>query len=593
MLCTQAMKDRKSFLAAHYGVGFRTAVRFRLLDEIENHQDSKPCVWSEHEDLIKELAVGISNQAFTQYNLNEEYIQDKFGIKDVSTALLLCEIAFYQAGCEAKVKHSHPSMEYLEEIEENMDGGFFDGYLLQKDVLAQIVEDLKGKALDIADQSRGDERNSGALRKFCEKLDTETTEDGIIGRINYMNDGAYIEIAPAVRALSWLLKVAGYWEEYNRLLGVLKYFPLQGSLIRGLRNTEDVVAVIKTAVAHNGRKSLHYLLREQCFTVLSEEGDLLSSNLKDQFLLDKDKDYIKSLLEDFEKNKPGHVKDMVGVWLNVFGIEELTSWLAGKKAEAERKHEKYGKPELDIVNMMMDAYSLTSADIFGFDLEGKNFEVLITLAAKAKNKDVCAKIVKALQKNIFSEHSYPPTTLNELWFEQVRTIYRCLNISGLDGLEMLKEELRPLEGYRVNLGDAMRNVRQEGYWLAMLLMSLEENGDETRFTQYVNVLFRDSRNTLGSLSDDMFTPYYVAELLVSQVMTGIKDEFEKRVIEEIPHLVFVIRVLTGNDGVMSVEIKQLLKDRIANEWETERMLLSQRKTGNLKFFDEYVNGIMK
>ena len=218
---------------------------------------------------------------------------------------------------------------------------------------------------------------------------------------------------------------------------------------------------------------------------------------------------------------------------------------------------------------------------------------MITLAAKAKNKDVCAKIVKALQKNIFSEHSYPPTTLNELWFEQVRTIYRCLNISGLDGLEMLKEELRPLEGYRVNLGDAMRNVRQEGYWLAMLLMSLEENGDETRFTQYVNVLFRDSRNTLGSLSDDMFTPYYVAELLVSQVMTGIKDEFEKRVIEEIPHLVFVIRVLTGNDGVMSVEIKQLLKDRIANEWETERMLLSQRKTGNLKFFDEYVNGIMK
>lgn len=55
------MKDRKRFLAAHCGVGFRTAVRFRLLDEIENHQDSKPCVWGEHEDIIKELAVGISN----------------------------------------------------------------------------------------------------------------------------------------------------------------------------------------------------------------------------------------------------------------------------------------------------------------------------------------------------------------------------------------------------------------------------------------------------------------------------------------------------------------------------------------------------
>lgn len=592
MLCTQAMKDRKRFLAAHYGVGFRTAVRFRLLDEIEIHQDSKPCVWSEHEDIVKELANGISNRTFTRYNLNEEYIQGEYKIKDVTTSLLLYELAFYQAGCEAKVNHRHPSMEYLEEIEENMDGGFFVGYLLQKDVLTQLVGDLEGKALDIADQSRGDERNKGALRLFCEKLDVETTEDGIIGRINHMNDGAYIEIAPAVRALSWLLKDAEYWEEYYILLEVLKYFPLQGGLIRGLRNTDDVLAVIKTAVAHNGRKSLHYLLREQCFTVLCEEEDVLSSKLKDQFLLDKDKDYIKSLLEDFEKNKPGHVKDMVSAWLNVFGIEELTSWLAGKKAEAERKHEKYGKPELEIVNMMINAYSLTSADISSFDLEKMSFETLITLAAKATDKDVCVKIVKTLKKNIFAEHSFPPTTLNELWFEQVRTIYRCLNKSCLDGLESLKEERRPLEGYRVNLGDAMRNVRQEGYWLAILLMSLEEKEDEKKFTQYVNMLFRDSRNTLESLSDDMFTPYYVAELLVSQVMTGIKDEFEKRVIEEMPHLVFVFRVLTGNDGVMSAEIRQLLKDRISKEWETERKLLSQRKTGNLKFFEEYVRVIM-
>lgn len=69
--------------------------------------------------------------------------------------------------------------------------------------------------------------------------------------------------------------------------------------------------------------------------------------------------------------------------------------------------------------------------------------------------------------------------------------------------------------------------------------------------------------------------------------------YEKRVVEEVPYLVFVIRVLTGNDGVMSAEIKRLLKNRIEAEWKTERMLLSQRNTGNLKFFDEYVKEIMK
>jgi hypothetical protein len=243
--------------------------------------------------------------------------------------------------------------------------------------------------------------------------------------------------------------------------------------------------------------------------------------------------------------------------------------------------------------MMMEAYTLTTSDISGFNLEGKSFESLLVLAEHADDQAVCEKIIRALQKNIFSEQSYPPTTLNDLWFKQVRTIYQCLEKSGVDGFLVLKQTRRPFEGYRVDIGEAMRNVRQEGYWLAMLLMSLEENGDEIRFDQYVDVLFRDSKYALESLSDDVFAPYYVAELLVSQVMKGKKNDFEMQLIENIPYLVFVIRVLTGNDGVMSAEVMQLLKERIKNEWETERKLLEQRKTGNLQFYEEYVKGVMK
>ena len=86
----------------------------------------------------------------------------------------------------------------------------------------------------------------------------------------------------------------------------------------------------------------------------------------------------------------------------------------------------------------------------------------------------------------------------------------------------------------MDLGVAMRTARQESYWLAVLLMSLEETGDEALFDKYIDVLIKDTQFAIDSLTDDVFTPYYVTELLVSQVLTGKKDAFEKRLIKEIP-----------------------------------------------------------
>lgn len=145
----------------------------------------------------------------------------------------------------------------------------------------------------------------------------------------------------------------------------------------------------------------------------------------------------------------------------------------------------------------------------------------------------------------------------------------------------------------MDLGVAMRTARQESYWLAVLLMSLEETGDEALFDKYIDVLIKDTQFAIDSLTDDVFTPYYVTELLVSQVLTGKKDAFEKRLIKEIPYLVFVIRVLTGNDGEMSDEVKQLMAERIKTDWESERKLLSQRKVKILGFYDEYVKEYLK
>ena len=580
--------ERNKFLAAYIQSGFRLRIAFQLLDEIEKHQQGKPGLWQEYAAAIEELSQGILKGELTRYNLDDEYVANKCGVGEGYESYVICDLAFYLAGCNATKKEEKPNLDYLEWVEENMDSGFFVGFKPRQEVLMELVKSIEGKALEVASRSRDMESRERSLRGFCEELEKETDEDTIIGRINHFNDGSYVELAQDIRALSYILKRREYWNEYYKLLENLRYFPLQGSLIIGLRNTADIFAVISQVVLNMGRKSLHYLLREQFFKIISEEGAVLRGNAEEKTLKEGDRAYILQILEVFENEKKKRIEAVVDFWLHVFGKEEMTVWLSRKRAEAERKHEKYGKPELEIVEMMEGDVKLTTEDIKGFLFENKDFASLITLAAKAEDSDVCKSLMGAMVQNIFSDHSYPETRLDAKWFEQVRIIYRCLKKSGLDGLALLKDMRSPIEGFKVDLCASMRGVRQEAYWLAMLLLSLEESGNQELFGTYVDLLFKDTRYSIDSLTDDVFTPYYVAELLVSQVMPEKKDEYEKRLIEEIPYLVFVIRVLTANEGKMTNEVRALLKERIQKEWEVERKLLSQNKMVKLGFYDEFV-----
>lgn len=582
------MENREKYLAVHMQSGFRMNLQFCVLAEIERRNKGEFGVWKEHDKKIKELASGITEGKFTRYNINEDYIKGHFAIEDELTAYLIYELAFYKAGCDSANNESTHTIDYLDRIDENMGAGFFLGYKLSKETLIGLVNSLKGKALDVASQSRDLDRQKGALREFCESIDNENDENQIISQINLYNDGSYIVLAGYVDMLAYMLSASGFWEEYYQLLESMQYFPLQGALIKMLRSTKDVLSVIEVTNDHDGRKSLHYLLREQCYHLLCEEKGILEDHLEERSLTKDVKIYVKKTLDEYEQEKPTMIEKAVKIWLSIFGKEEMIVWLSGKKAGAEHKHEKYQKPELKIVTMMFDLCPFTSADIKGFNIEDKDFDSLLTLASHSDNEEAAKPLIEAIAKCIFGEQSYPPTTLNEQWFNQQRIIYNCLNQSQLDGLAILEKECKPLEGYRVDLEASIRNSRQTSYWLAMLLLSLEESKDEKMFKRYAEILFRDTIYSINSFADDVFAPYYIAELLVSQVLKGQKDCFERELIEKIPYLVFVIRVLTANQGEMSDEIKKLLTERIKIDWESERSLLSQNKKSKLKFYDDFV-----
>lgn len=582
------MSTRDKFLAAYTQPGFRLGLAFQLLDEIDKHQQDEPGLWEEHAAAIGELAQGILKGDLNRFNLDDEYVTKQYRVGGGYESYLICDLAFYLAGCEAAKNEEKINLEYLEGVEENMNSGFYVGFNPRREVLMGLVKSIEGKALEIASRSRDMESRERSLKGFCEELEKETDEESIISRINQFSDGSFVELAQDIRALSYLLERQEYWNEYYQLLENLRYFPLQGGLIMGLRNSADVFAVISQVVSDMGSKSLHFLLREQFFKIVCEEGAVLRSNAEENTLKESDREYLQQLLEVFEKEKKDRIESAVDLWLDVFGKEEMTVWLSRKRIEAEQKNEKYVQQELEIVEMMEGEVKLTTEDIKGFQLENKDFASLLTLAAKAEDAEVCKALMEALVKNLFSDHSYPETRLTAKWFEQVRAIYRCLKKSGLDGLALLHSVRLPMEGFKVDISASMRRMRQEAYWLAMLLLSLEESEDKELFRKYVDLLNKDMRYGINSLTDDVFAPYYVAELLVSQVMPEKKDEYEKMLIEEIPYLVFVIRVLTANEGKMNDEVRGSLEKRIHQEWDLERKLLSQNKMVKLGFYDDFV-----
>ena len=582
------MYDRLKFLAAHLQSDFYLQLRFRLIAEIERHEKDQDGIWKEYESAIAEMSQGIVQGTLTRYNLNDEYVTNHYGVTDFVDAELLCELAFYKAGRIMSEREGNPTLERLEEFEENMDGGFFLEYEPEKEHLASLVASLAGKAMEVAAKSKNYERQEGALERFYQELEKEHDEDELIKKINHYNDGGYMMLWGAVVFLGYHYIRKGWWEDFSQLLENLKYFPMQGGLIRLLETTEDIESVSNQVLNGSARKSVLYLLREQWFRTICSEGSILKDNIEANGIDEEVKAYVGTVSGEFEARKQELIKNDTAMWVKIFGKEEMTTWVSRKMSEAEGKHLKYGEPESEVLKIADVELSLTTDDVKGFDLKEKDFASLLAIAEKMKDKYIAEELIKAIAKNVFSESSYPDTVLKDAWFQKLRIVYRCLQQSQLDGLNFIYENRKPLEGYKVDLVAAMRTARQEAYWMAMLILSLEENNDPGLFRKYIDVLISETSRSIDSMTDDVFTPFYVAEMLVTQAMKSEKDWYEKRLINDIPYLVFVIRVLTANQGEMSSDVKSVFRNRVNQEWVVERELLRQYKRVNLKFYDDFL-----
>lgn len=175
--------------------------------------------------------------------------------------------------------------------------------------------------------------------------------------------------------------------------------------------------------------------------------------------------------------------------------------------------------------------------------------------------------------------------------ELARAVYGLVSADKSEGLKLLRVKHKPQEGYKVDLEKAFEAAFGESFLLSVLLLQVETTGDKARFQELMELLYKYAQNGTMMQEDQFFIPFYIAELIASQVIKDEKDTFENELITSYPQLPFVLRILTANGGEMSEDVKIALKKRVDLEWRWEKKLMIQRKNQMWKVLEKYIENV--
>jgi hypothetical protein len=120
----------------------------------------------------------------------------------------------------------------------------------------------------------------------------------------------------------------------------------------------------------------------------------------------------------------------------------------------------------------------------------------------------------------------------------------------------------------------------------------EEIEDKDYFHMVLNILTGLASFDKSLFNDNYFVSFYLAELIVLQVLKDEKDAYELYLITNVCNLYHVLRILSANDGDMSDENKQTLRKRVIAEWDYEKKLSQQYKV-QTEFLDGYLKKVFK
>lgn len=528
--------------------------------------------------------------------LPDEEIGRLFGTVKYEEQTALKDLAYYQVGKMLSENSDCHTLPYLDFADENMEHGFYYGFAPSHDVLKSLLDEVKNKGDMVVMEARMMNERPKDFYQFCKyQLKDQLSDDEIIATANIYNNGDYTEVPGYVSVLGHLMLRQEEIELWAELLCTLKYYPLQGALLHQLHTTDLCMKVWDVLKAKQSTrwKVLAWLMRSRMSRLLVQEWEYLERNAENEDISESDLALAHNELGAWRANIEGRIKTMVVEWTTVFGNAEMSEWYSGKQARVKNIARRFAEYEQRVINIIGEMLS-SSITIDEGMIDGKDLNTLLYYASLIESgkadKKLSVKLIQTICHQIYHQQYVPELKLSEESLTMLRSIYRCLLWSGENGYKLMHNERYAddgrIEGYSIDY----HITRGDAFWLSVLILASEEIEENKWFQEalrYLNIV-----NDGGFNQENFFTPYYLAEMIVSQVLTSEKDDYERMLIYYMNNLPMVLRILSANNGVMSNDNKALLGARVKREWELEKQLSSQRHQPHQDFLEDYLKKVL-
>lgn len=538
--------------------------------------------------------------AFPKLNiLNTEIIRKEFQVKRYEKAITIENLIYYKVGqWYSEQFQSSPRTETLDLIGHSFRCGFYLGFQINGEGVDNIIDEISGDKDYVLAKTEICSISKDELRRLCEEqLTPEMTDEQVISLMSPNNEGSYILLPPSFNIIGDFIIQQRCWNKWVRLVDLLCYYPLQDAFIYQLRTTDDCLSALKETEASGikHKKVIVYLLRERFFRLLYEEYEHLNNLICNGELISRDKEKsIEATYNTWMIGIEDVIKKNFEISTKVLGLIEMSKWYVNKEAiYRDRPSQFIGNIlwALDKIQPLIQN-ALYNKEM---DVSSVDFNTLLLFAKVAATQDLnqgyYERLIEQIVIILYSDKFIQPIKLDENGIELYRSLYICLEKSTLDGWELACQQRINLEGYKTDYSMATKSARGDSIWLSVLGLQIEKSRNVELLKKLYNWIIDRTIFNNSMYADYYFSPLYIADLIVNQVIPDEKDSFEMAIIESIPQLTLVIRLIAENNGKMSEKNTSLLKHRIKNEWNFERMLLDKNNKMKNDFLEKYVQEI--
>jgi hypothetical protein len=568
--------------------------RIRLAEALEKYQNGNFDV--EQKVLFEDCVQKTISGEYDRYIFNNEMGKKLFRFTSQSKIELYKHLIFFESGKRLSVSTDNLKFKQLDEYGDKMDYGFYLSYTINEVKLNKLISSISPTSILKETRSFVGHRND--VYDFCEKeIKAGISEEEIISLISPYNDGSYVELPEYISFLSYLLLRDRRYNLWVTMLTKAKYFPLQGALLYHIHTLQEYMSILQELKRPNiiHRNVILYLLRDRYFQIISKQPKTLQRGF--EYLTKKRNGsygiMYKQLIDEWNNDIEPNTTTVFEYLSAQLGLSNCSKWyskISNQYVNGDKRFVEYEQKAVDVIGKTISKLS----NPVKWNVSTADINTLLYYISQTDTKQITQYrsklLVQSLFNRLYNNSTYYQIKFNEESFNILSLTYKCLIQSKLDPLQMLQSVSYANEGYKPDYKQATMKTRGDAFWFSMLLLGAGEQEDECLFNTYVGFLLQRVLAQAGEAKEYTF-PLYISELVVNQALTKSKDGFEIYIINNIPNLSLVLTTLSANQGNLSPHVKEILLERISEEWNIEKTLMIQQKDSNLKVLSDYIQKI--